>query len=355
MKKISTTSAPTEKKARNFLSRLIDFPVLSQFYEFPDVPPIIESKKKLKYISAGVCLLTAVAFVLLVYQGLTTLQEVSVTVIVPVTNGLDSGFVCKSLGKHSGLPYSCNFWDTNPIVDVLCNPPKPAVNCPNGCTSTGLNLAVGMGFAWYLQMKNVYFESYADCVSKMQTIVEATIAPATTATYDSQTNQKTFSYNGPISIGDNSAVLEVTVGFPGCHDGHCFIYSETGSAFCGGDGTNFNTDGTLIPDSAMDQFAKGLPSFLLGGKLKGQSNCPAPTPEYICEPFRNLGPYSCTKTTQITEPLLQVLGSSVSNAATVMTVVSMALAWIVKKWDEKFQITADKVAPMAAATLDPSS
>lgn len=288
------------------------------------------------------------------YQGLTTVQEVSATVIVPVTNELDSGFVCKSLGKYSGEFYSCYVMDPNPFIDALCNPPKPAVNCPNGCTGKGLDLGIGMGFGWNIQMENVYFESYADCVGKMQSIVEATVALAATSTYDSQTMSKAFSYDGPISIGDNSAGFKVSVGFPGCHDGHCLVYSTSGSPFCGSDGSNFNSDGTMIADSTMGQFAKGLPSFLLGDKLKGQPSCPAPTPEYICQPFQNLGPYSCTKTTRITEPLLQVLGSSVSNAATFMTFVSMALAWIMKKWDEKFSI-ADRVTPKAETKSDPSS
>lgn len=346
--KTSSEGLKTSAMPSKAMTQIFDVPLVSQFYESPELPPIIESKTKLKLTSVGIYLLTVVAFALLVYQGLTTTQEVSVTVIVPVTTGLDDGFVCKSLGKYSGQAYSCIFTDTNKIVDVLCNPPKPAVNCPNGCSSAGLTLSAG--FEWNIQMKHVYFESYGDCVDKIESILKATVASPLSYTYDSV--MKWPPYSGPISIGDNTAELQVNLdisaGAVGMSPNVYFsvVRSDNG-AFCGTDGTNYNSDGTVITDSSVDQFIKGLSSKLLSDKLTGGASCPTPIAEKVCQPFQTMGPYSCTKTTLITQPVLQVLGSSVSNAATIMTVLSMAIAWIVKQLDQKIsskRSTADKVA-----------
>lgn len=88
----------------------------------------------------------------------------------------------------------------------------------------------------------------------------------------------------------------------------------------------------MIENSALDIFAKTLPKVLLSDAFTDGPYCTAkPTAANICLPFQTIGPYSCTKTTKITQPILQVLGSSISNAATVMTVLSMALAWIIQK------------------------
>lgn len=205
--KTSSQDQKTSATPSTVLPQIFDVPLISHFYESPQLPPIIQSKTKLKLASMGVYLLTAIAFALLVYQGVTTTQKVSVTVIVPVTTGLDDGFVCKSLGKYSRQAYTCIFTDTTKMVDVLCNPPKPAVNCPSGCSSADLTLSAG--FEWKVQMKNVYFQSYGDCVDKMGSILKATVVSPLAYAYESV--MKWPPYSGPISIGDSTAELQVSL------------------------------------------------------------------------------------------------------------------------------------------------
>lgn len=245
----------------------------------------------------------------------------------------------------------CIFTDANKTVDVVCNPPKPAVNCPNGCSTAGLTVATGI--EWNVQMKNVYFESYGDCVDKIGSILKSTIASPIPYNYNSV--MKWPPYSGPISIGDSTAELQVSLdmgaGPVGMSPNLYFpVVNTYNSPFCGSDGTNYNSDGTVITDSSVDQFLKGLSTTLLSDKLTGGAGCLTPIPENVCQPFQSLGPYSCTKTTVITEPVLQVLGSSVSNAATIMTVVGMAIAWLVKQWDQKISSKRSAVDEVAAKT-----
>lgn len=191
-------------------------------------------------------------------------------------------------------------------------------------------------------MQDVYFESYEDCLGKIGSILQATIQVPLTYTYTPNRTEVDWQvYDGPIVIGDNSAVFLVSTLDPLRHidadnsskiDYH--VSPSDGAAFCGADGSNFNfnSNGSVIPDSALDQFVKSIPSHLLTDAFTGGPNCPPPTPANIGQPFLDIGPYSCTKTTQII----------------IMTAVGVALAWLMKTWEEKVsfkQSATDNVAP----------
>lgn len=369
--KASSSSSPTKYSAENSQApssgKVLGVPLLSQFYESPELPQIIKNTMKLEWASIGTYLITAAAFALLVYQGLTTVQEVSITVIVPVTTGLDDGYICKNLGRYSGSPYNCD-WPDSLIKQAVCNPSSPPGNCPDGKVICPSTLSARGQPGWFITMENVYFESFDDCVKKIGSIMSDTVESPASYVYSSTEGFLNWSpYNGSINIGDDTAVFSVRLSFnirfySGLTTGGLvsFLYPTDGSSFCGTDGTNFNSDGSLISNSSVDIFVRTLPSLMLSDQSSSKSSCPNATPETVCQPFHTVGPYSCTKTTKITQPILQVLGSSVSNAATVMTVLSMALAWIIQKMNDKRlqdQAAIEKVAPkpeMLAVPAEPS-
>lgn len=352
MKKRAVAAADKKTSEQKPAERCFKVPLVSQFYTSPELPPIADSTTKLECTSAGIYVVTAIAFALLVYQGLTTVQEVSVTVIVPIATGLEDGFVCKSLGRYSGQILGCNAVGVpTQAAASICNPPSPPVNCPSGVVGcTGADLEFHFSPSVSVTMTNVYFASHADCLSQMASIVADSMAEYYSSVDASQNILLNYRpYDGSISIGDSSAVFQMASSFELYYYANPFVQRRDGQAFCGSDMTNYYANGSIIPNSSVDIFIKNLPRNF----LSGQYTCPSgntPTPENYRAPFVSLGPYRCTKTTQITQPILQVLGSSVSNAATVMTVLSMALAWIIQKMNEKASQDkrgVDRVVPKA--------
>ncbi|KAJ0412223.1 hypothetical protein ATCC90586_006609 [Pythium insidiosum] len=128
------------------------FTLLQSFYKEPPLPLISASTRKLELITIGVYVLGAVAFAILVFIGLTTEEEVSVTLIVPTLSALvGEGYVCKNLGSYTGVPYTCLWHGNNPkFLNALCNPLRSP-----------------------MEMENVFFESYEDCMGKMESILAA--------------------------------------------------------------------------------------------------------------------------------------------------------------------------------------
>jgi hypothetical protein len=104
---------------------------------------------------------------------------------------------------------------------------------------------------------------------------------------------------------------------------------------------------SIIPGSSMDIFAKSFPDLMLK-ELIGGEKCAPPTAEVLCEPFRSLGPFSCTKTTPIQQTVLQVLGSALSNASSLFGALVMGFAWTMEKYvslKEAKQGVNGKIAP----------
>lgn len=65
-------------------------------------------------------------------------------------------------------------------------------------------------------MKNVYFESYGDCLGKMGSIMNVTVSSSTSYTYDAYGKAACMiwsPYKGSISIGGNTAELKVALTF----------------------------------------------------------------------------------------------------------------------------------------------
>ncbi|KAF0683956.1 Aste57867_24037 [Aphanomyces stellatus] len=145
----------------------------------------------------------------------------------------------------------------------------------------------------------------------------------------------TSKYAGPVNLGVDNPMFDVGLDTAiladyGSGPRYMFVPSN-GAPSCLVDGSNFNAQGVL-PGSSLDLFYNQyLSKHLLSPPITDGANCRSPTPEALCLPFKTLGPFSCSQTTQIHERPLAVLGSSLGNANALLGGLTMALAWILKR------------------------
>ncbi|KAF0683957.1 Aste57867_24038 [Aphanomyces stellatus] len=136
-------------------------PILDGFYNPAVRPGLIAPPTYLRGLTTTTYVITAAAFVYLVYAGATSTQDVTVTITSPT--GTVPGFTCKSLGTYTGTPYRCGF-DGQAVTQPLCNPSTAPVNCPaNTVCPAGAAISMYSSVvAWQVDMTNVHFDSYAD-------------------------------------------------------------------------------------------------------------------------------------------------------------------------------------------------